>query len=54
MDDALIGSERGLTNIRLPVCHSVADDIDFGGCIHYSMSSVVVEVRDYYLATIST
>ena len=34
MEDAVFGSECGLANIRVPVLHSVTDDLSFGGRIH--------------------
>ena len=50
MDNVVFGSECGLDKIRVPVFHSVTDDLGFGGCIHHSMVSVVVECRAYDVA----
>ena len=47
VEDVVFGSECGLANIRLLVSHRVTDYRGFGGCIHYSMTSVVVESRAY-------
>ena len=34
-----------MANIRVPVLHSVTDDIGFGGLIHYHMTAAVMEGR---------
>ena len=46
----VFGSECGLANIRVPVFHSVTDDIGFFGCIRHSVESIAVEVRAYAVA----
>ena len=43
-----------MANIIVPVLHSVTYDIVFGGCIHYSMVSVVVESRSYAVGIVAT
>ena len=50
MDDAVFGSECGLDNIRVPVFHSVTDDIGFCDCVYHSVESVVVKGRAYSVA----
>ena len=54
MDDEVFGSDCGLSNIRVPLLHSVTGDLGFGGCIHYSMASVVVESRNYAVTIAAT
>ena len=53
MDDAVFLSECGLDNIRVPLIHSVTDDIGFGGCIQYIMALLVVESRAYDVAILA-
>ena len=45
MYDAVFGGECGLANIRVPVLHSVTDDLGFGGLIYYHMAATVMEGR---------
>ena len=47
MENAVFGSECGLANIRVPVFHSISDDLVFFGCIHHSVEYLVVEGRAY-------
>ena len=54
MDDTIFRSECGLVEIGDLVLHSVTDKIGFGGCIHHSMISVVVEGRAYDVAIAAT
>ena len=42
VDDAVFGSECGLSNIRAPVFHIITNDLSFFGCVHHSVASVVV------------
>ena len=50
MDDAVLGSECGLAYTGVPVLHSVTNYLGLGVCIHYRMTSVVVESRAYDVA----
>ena len=50
VNNAVFGSECGLAIIRVPVFHSVTDDIGFCGCIHRSVAYVVMEGRAYAVA----
>ena len=50
MGDAVFRSECELDHIRVTLLHSVTDDIIFGGRIHHSVESVVVEGRAYDVA----
>ena len=54
MDDTIFRSECGLVEIGYLLLHSVTDKIGFGGCIHHSMISVVVEGRAYDVAIAAT
>ena len=53
MDYVVFRREYGLDNIRVPVIHSVTDDIGFGICIHYIMASIVVESRAYAVVIVA-
>ena len=47
MDDAVFGSECGLNYIGVFLLQSVTNYLSLGVCIHYSITSVVMESRTY-------